>query len=469
MVPPLNERGVRLTDETLMQRLVAAEKLINDGNPREAEAACLAVLDDRPGMPEAQALLGFIIARSRRLEEAEALLRAAIGKRPDMPHWHFELRNILRYDFRLDEALFHAREAIRLDPKTARYRNGLSQVHFDRGEYDQGYAAVLDALACDPVHPESHLSLAHALLASGNWRAGWAEYEWRFRSPIYAKAMPRPNRPVWSGAPLPGRTLVVSADQGFGDSFQFARYLPMAAARCGALTLVCRAPQVSLLARVPGVARVVTDLRDAGEHAAFSWLASLPHVFGTEPSSVPATLPYLTPALTRRAAWRQRLDAAVGAATRVRVGLAWAGNPDNSADWRRSLRLDALSDLAAIPGVQLVSLQSPVPAADRATFAAWGLTDFSADLTDFQETAAMIANLDLVICVDTAVAHLAGAMGVPVWTLVYEPADWRWMTRREDSPWYPTMRLFRQPRAGAWAEPIGRLATALRNLVDARR
>ncbi len=449
-----------------MQRLLAAEKLINDGKPAEAEWACLKVLRDAPGMPEAQALLGFIVARQRRLTEAESLLRQAIAQKPDNPHWHFELRNILRYDFRLDDALKHAKEAIRLDPKAAQFRNGLSQVYFDRGEYDLGYAAIMDALACDPEHPESHLSLAHALLASGHWRAGWAEYEWRFRSKLYAKAMARPNRPIWSGAPLPGRTLAVSADQGFGDAIQFARYLPLAAARCANLTLVCRPPQVALLSRIPGVARCVTDLRDVGEHAAFCWMASLPCVFGTEPSNVPGTIPYLTAPFESRAAWRERLHQAVGSAF-PRVGLAWAGNPDNTADWRRSLPLSALDGLAAVPGLQLVSLQKPVPERDRATFATWGLTDFADAMTDFAETAALLANLDLVVTVDTAIAHLAGAMGLPVWTLIYEPCDWRWMTRREDSPWYPTMRLFRQPRAGAWDEPVARLTAALRNLAVA--
>jgi tetratricopeptide (TPR) repeat protein len=414
-------------------------------------------------MPEAQALLGFIVARLHRLPEAESLLREAIAKRPDVPHWHFELRNILRYDFRLDEALKHAREAIRLDPKAAQFRNGLSQVCFDRGEYDLGYAAIMDALACDPEHPESHLSLAHALLALGLWRAGWAEYEWRFRSKLYGNAMVRPNRPIWSGAPLPGRTLAVSADQGFGDSFQFARYLPMAAARCGNLTLVCREPQVPLLSRVPGVARCVTDLREVGEHAAFCWMASLPYVFGTELSDVPGTIPYLNAPPDRRAAWRERLHQQIGSEC-PRIGLAWAGNPDNTADWRRSLPLSALEGLAALPGIQLVSLQKSVPEKDRPAFAAWGLVDFGDAMDDFAETAAMIANLDLIVTVDTVIAHLAGAMGLPVWTLIYEPCDWRWMTQREDSPWYPTMRLFRQPKAGAWEEPIARLTAELRRL-----
>ncbi|HEX2943685.1 MAG TPA: tetratricopeptide repeat protein [Rhodopila sp.] len=457
-----------MSADRCIPRLEEAQRLVNAGRAREAEAVCRDVLAEAPGMPEATALLGCIVARMRRLQEAEALLRSAIAARPGVPHWHFELRNVLRYDFRLDESLAEAREAVRLDPDSAQFRNGLSQIHFDRGEYDQGYAAVLDALACDPEHAEAHLSLAHALLASGNFRAGWAEYEWRFRSKLYQSALPKPIRPHWNGMPLPGRRLVVSADQGFGDSFQFARYIPMAAARCAGLTLVCRAPQVPLLSRVPGVQHCVTDLRQAGEHAAFCWLASLPYVLGTELATIPTPIPYLAATPQRRAFWRAELDRRIGSEA-VRVGLVWAGNPDNTADWRRSLKLAALQELAAVPGVRLVPLQTPIPESDRPAFQSMGLPDLSPLLTDFGETAAAIANLDLVISVDSAVAHLAGAMGAPAWTLIYEPADWRWLTRREDTPWYPTMRLFRQPRAGAWAEPIARLVQALRQYVGAAR
>ena len=212
--------------------------MINLGKPGEAEAACRTVLREAPGLPEATALLGFIVARMRRLKEAESLLREAIAKRSDVPQWHFELCNVLRYDFRLDESLAEAREAVRLDPTSAQFRNGLAQIHFDRGEYDQGYNTILDALACDPEDPKSHLSLAHALLASGNFRAGWAEYEWRFRSKIFIKALPKPIRLYWNGMPLPGRRLVISTDQDFGDSFQFARYIPMAAARVGEVVVL---------------------------------------------------------------------------------------------------------------------------------------------------------------------------------------------------------------------------------------
>ena len=456
---------MRTATEQRLQRLIAAQDTLNQGKTAEAEAECRAVLAEAPDMPEAYALLGFVVARMRRLDEAEVFLRTAIARRPDVPHWHHELRNVLRYDFRLDESLAESKEAVRLDPSNAEFWNGLSQIHFDRGEYDLGYGAVLESLSRDPEYPEAHLSLAHALLAAGLYRAGWAEYEWRFRSKIYQRALAKPVRPFWTGGPLPGRRLVISADQGFGDAFQFARYIPLAAARVGEVTVICRPPQVSLFARIPGVARCVGSLKEAGEHAAFSWLASLPYVFGTELTTIPATVPYLSADPLRRAWWRAELDRAVGS-TGMRVGLAWAGNTDNTADWRRSLPLEALRGLASVPGVTLVSLQRPVPDTDRAVFDALGLKDLSEKMTDFGETAALIGNLDLVVSVDSAVAHLAGGLGVPVWTLIYEPADWRWLTGRTDSPWYPTMRLFRQKMAGAWGEVLERLVNDMKKLAE---
>ena len=270
------------------------------------------------------------------------------------------------------------------------------------------------------------------------------------------------RRPAWNGMRLPGKRLLLAADQGYGDAFQFARYVPMAAKRCAEVILLCRAAQAPLFARLDGAGACVTDMADVGEHAAYAFLGGLPFVFGTELPTIPAHVPYIEPDPARRRAWRDRL-APLGPA--LRVGLAWRGNPENTTDWRRSIGLDRLLGLRGAADVRFVSLQTPVPEPDRAAMAALAVEDLSAELTDFGETAAALTNLDLLVTVDSAVGHLAGAMGVPTWLLLYHPADWRWLRGRDDSPWYPSTRLFRQPRAGDWDTPIQRLLEAWERFV----
>jgi hypothetical protein len=444
----------------MLRRLNEIQAMANAGKLAEAEQACRAVIAEAPNMPEAVAVQGFILGRLNRFEEARAHLEAAIAVRGDVPHWHLELAQSYRRALRLDDALRRAREAARLDPNDARFHLGLARVLVDRGDNGDARNALLAALAVAPDDVEAHLALAHLLLAEGEYRAGWAEYEWRFRAPRFQTAMPRFTTPVWNGMRLPGRRILVAADQGFGDAFQFCRYLPLVAERCAGVAVLCRQPQVALFSRLPGVDACVVSINDVGPHAAWCWMGSLPRVFGTTLTTIPDKRAYLSPEPRRKAAWRDRLER-LSPAGGVRVGLAWAGNPENATDWRRSLPLPLLAPLASIEGLSLVSLQGPAPEADRATMADMGLLDVSADLMDFQETASVIANLDLVVGADSAVAHLSAAMGVPAWVLVYRPADWRWLIGREDSPWYPSVRLFRQDTAGDWTGPAGRLIEAV--------
>ena len=442
--------------QDLLTRLNDVQTLANTGRLIEAENACRAIVAEATAMPEATALLGFIVSRLNRLHEACALLENAAAIRADVPHWHLELSNLHRRAFRLEAALAAARTAVRLAPGEARYYVGLARVFVDLEQNDAARDALLAALHRAPEDVEAHLALAHLLLAEGEYGAGFAEYEWRFRAPRFQTAMPRFDRPAWNGMRLPGRRILVAADQGFGDAFQFCRYLPMVAERCAGVVVLCRAAQIPLFSRIEGVAACVVSIHDAGPHAAWCWMASLPKLFGTSIATIPDGGAYLSPDPERREAWRAELDRSVPRPGR-RTGLVWAGNPDNTTDWRRSIPLSLLAPLGEINGFRPVSLQLQVPEADRAAMAGLGLFDLSPRLTDFGETAAAIANLDLVIAVDSAVAHLAGAMGVPTWILIYQPADWRWMTDREDNPWYPSVRLFRQTRAGDWREPVARL------------
>lgn len=438
--------------------------MANAGRLREAEAACRDIIAAAPAMPEATAVLGFILGRLNRFEEARAHLETAIASRGDVPHWHLELAQSYRRAMRLDDALTQARLAARFGPDDPRFLLGLARIHVDRGENDSARDALLDALTVAPDDVEAHLTLAHLLLAEGEYRAGWEEYEWRFRAPRFQTAMPRFNRPVWNGMRLPERRILVAADQGYGDAFQFCRYLPLVGERCAGVVVLCRAAQIPLFSRIPGVESCVVSINDAFPHAAWCWMASLPRLFGTTMSNIPGGAAYLAPDPRRRAVWRERLGHRLPAAG-FRVGLVWAGNPENTADWRRSVPLKLFNPLRAVQGLALVSLQLEVPEADRPAMAEPGLLDLATELTDFGETAAVIANLDLVIAVDSAVAHLSAALGVPTCVLVYQPADWRWLLRRTDSPWYPSVRLFRQSQPGDWAEPLRRLFAEVASLV----
>ena len=262
---------------------------------------------------------------------------------------------------------------------------------------------------------------------------------------------------------IPNGRLLMVGDQGYGDTIQFARYIPLIADRCQELILGCSAELGPLLANIPGVKQYCDRWTDVPGHAAHCRLSSVPGLVHTTLETIPAKVPYLFAEQERIAAWRRRLNSDAAAIVPRRIGLAWTGRPTHPNDRRRSIPLARLTPIGKAARHAFVSLQKPLPAADQSALTQFpGLTDLSADLMDFGETAAVIANLDLVITVDTAIGHLAGAMGRPVWILLPKASDWRWLLDRSDSPWYPTARLFRQPTPGDWDPVIAEVAAALR-------
>ncbi len=300
-----------------------------------------------------------------------------------------------------------------------------------------------------------NVSLIHLL--KGDLETGWAEHEWRKKTTIESRPREFPQ-PEWNGQKLNGQTILIHAEQGFGDTIQFVRYIPLVASHGGRVLFQCPVELSSLMRHSLKTADIVTaaDLPDFSVHCP---LLSLPAIFKTRLDSIPAETPYLKSPPESSARWRELLNQ-TGAAKRV--GLVWAGNPRRKLDRQRSLRLDQLAPLASAPGIQFHGLQKGEAAEQAANPPTnMKLIDQTAKLTDFAETAGLIDNLDLVITVDTAVAHLAGAMGKPIWVLLgYVPA-WRWLLNRNDSPWYPTMRLFRQAALDDWTDPIAQAAEAL--------
>lgn len=436
------------------------------GRPMDAVDPLVECLRLAPDFGPGYVNLACVLRQFGMLGQAEAMAQAAVALLPGDRAALLCLAAV-RYDsadFPGAAALYEA--LLAQDPHHPGVLSSLGNSLVAMGRLAEALPVHARAVAAAPGDAEAHYNRADALLAAGAYASGWAEYEWRLRR---AGVAGRGFGPAWDGAALEGGTLLLHAEQGFGDTLQFARYAPMAAARGARVVLEVQPALLRLMRSLPGVAQVVAQGDGLPDFAAHCPLMSLPHVFGTQLGTVPAVIPYLHAEADAIAAWRR----SVPADGRLRVGLVWAGSAHPTAtslvvyDARRSLPLAALAALGS-PGVQLISLQTGRPAEQlREPPAGLCVLDPMGEVTDFADTAALVATLDLVISVDTAVAHLAGALGRPVWLLSRSDGCWRWLTRRDDSPWYPTMRLYRQERPHAWDSVVARLGTDLAALAAA--
>jgi hypothetical protein len=449
------------TSESPEQALARAQVAAHAKRFGEAAGICNDVLAASPEHAAALALLGIVAAHAGDPERGIPLLERAIGLRAGVAGWYANLSALYRMTYRLQDALRVGQEAIRLDPQNADHLVGLSLVFTDLDDRDQAIACLLRAIGLRHDHADGHLALGQNLLAMGQFEPGWIEYEWRNQTEAGKGSLPKMTSAPWNGMRIKNGRLLMVGDQGYGDTIQFARYIPLIADRCQELILGCSAEMSPLLAKIPGVKQYCHRWTDVPGHAAHCLLSGVPRLVHTTLETIPANVPYLFAEQQRIAAWRQRLDTTLPNSHR-RIGLAWTGRPTHPNDRRRSMSLDRLAPIATAGRACFVSLQKPVPTADQLALAQFpGLTDLSADLTDFGETAAIIASLDLVITVDTAIGHLTGAMGRPVWILLPRTSDWRWLLDRTDSPWYPTARLFRQTTLGAWDPVIAEVTSAL--------
>ncbi|MGE4064731.1 MAG: tetratricopeptide repeat protein [Rhodospirillaceae bacterium] len=349
-----------------------------------------------------------------------------------------------RGDLIAAERWFHASAIV--DPKAPRPYINLAMIYRTWGYLEQARACLERAIVLAPDNADAHWNYANALLVSGMFEKGFAAYEWRFRRS--GREERKPGIPRWQGEALAGRTLLLTLEQGLGDAIHFVRFADQAAARGARVVIECHPGLEELLATAKGVAAAVTAGTRVPDASVYLPLMSLPHVLGTTVDTIPADVPYLrvphgAPAMALREGG-------------LRVGLVWRGNPKHEADDKRSVALEILAPLFAVPGVAWFSLQ--VGATDVLEPR---IVDLAPQLRDFAATAAAVSALDLVISVDTAVAHLAGALGKPVWTLIAEANDWRWLSRRSDTPWYPTMRLFRQRRGRNWQPALTEMAGEL--------
>ncbi|WP_395454154.1 tetratricopeptide repeat protein (plasmid) [Azospirillum melinis] len=395
-------------------------------------------------------------------EAATAWHRRAVALDPYFAAGYSSLGLALQELGRLEDAAHAHARAVAVDPGFAGGYANHGNARLNQNRLDEAVTGFRRAVAIDPAGPDARRNLGMALLVGGRFEEGWREYEWRLRckdAPAQA-AMPKPR---WTGEPPDGRRILLHGEQGLGDSLQFCRYVPLVAARGGRVILGVPAPLKRVLAGLPGVERVVSGQLGTDDFDLHLPMLSLGEVFGTQMDTIPHRVPYLSAEPDLVARWGERLRGPAKDGDGLKVGIVWAGSPTHGNDRNRSIGLAPFARLASIPGVSLVSIQKG-PTEGQAANPPGGfpLLNLSPDIKDFADTAAIMANLDLVVCVDTSVAHLAGALGVPVWVLVPFAPDWRWMLDREDSPWYPTMRLFRQERPQHWDDTIDRLERALR-------
>ena len=433
------------------------------GNREQATAHYHRALAIEPNLASTRYNLGRIAQEEGRADEAITHYTKAWSLQPDLVEAANNLAVLLQREERWEAAKQVLTDALRSRPDYANTHNNLGNVFQDLGRYDDAIASYRRALSLQMDYPEAAWNLGLLRLAGGHLADGWPGYEARLRM---AGAMIDSGhaQPPWDGSDLNGRTILLHAEQGYGDTLQFIRYAPMVRDRGGRVLLRCPSALHRLLEGQLGIERIV------GSHEALPAfdvrcpLPSLPGRFKTTLQSIPTDVPYIRVERTLEAQWQARLSRESG---KLKIGLAWAGNPTHVRDKHRSMPLAALAPLARFaPDVRFISLQKGEPAGQaRMPAAPIQLLDYTSELNDFADTAALIANLDLVIAVDTAIVHLAGALAKPVWVLLAIPTDWRWMLDRQDSPWYPTARLFRQPKRGDWETPLAQVVDALADLL----
>jgi len=445
----------------------AAERcgtLLLDLGRMEEALACLDLCDDlHPNRASVLEKRGHVLHRLGRLAEAVADHRRAHALNPDNPNACNNIGASLQALRRDDEALVWFDLAVTLKPDfvMARLNKALSLTQL--GCFDEALVLLDETKAIDPDNAEIEWNLSLLQLMTGNFEAGWAGREARWKGRMRSASYPAFSQPMWRGdVDLAGKTILVAEDEGLGDTIQFARYVPLLAERGARVILVVRDTLHPLLSELSGVAECVPasagPLRDFDLHCP---ICSLPAAFATRLDTIPSAIPYL-PALapSRMQEWKDRLARRTSANGKPRVGLVWSGNPQHGNDHNRSIPLRKFSRLLNA-GADIVSLQREPRPGDGTPLDQSGIVDLTSHLTDFADTAALVSCLDLVITVDTSVAHLAAALGRPTWVLLPYVPDYRWLLDRDDSPWYPTMRLFRQDERRDWDLVLDRVRDAL--------
>ncbi len=455
------ERALQLQPDFAAAHYNLACLLQDQGNWTAAQAHYERALALQPALVPAHINLGNVMRELGQYGVAMQHYARALQIDPENADACYNRANALKDEGKIADAMAAYEQTLRLRPHHAEAYNNLGVLLRDQGKLTEALEHFRKASAIHPDHAESRVNEAMLLLLMGDMEAGWRRYEWRWR--MKGAKPPRTDKPLWDGQVLAGRTILLEGEQGLGDCIQFVRYASLIKQLGGRIVLRCPSSLARLFTSVDGVVAVVPEGEPLPPYDCHAPLMSLPLLMGTNLATVPNAVPYLYPSQQAVAFWGNRL----GRTQELKVGIVWAGNARhsnptaNAVDRRRSINLAALAPLTRMANVRFFSLQKGPAAEQIADLPALAMTNYMDEMTDFADTAALIANLDLVIGVDTSVIHMAGALGKPVWVLSRFDGCWRWLLDRDDSPWYPSLRLFRQSRQDDWSHVIQSIAAAL--------
>ena len=440
---------------TLADALAQAQAYHRAGQLAKAEPIYRQIIQVDPDQAEAIHFLGLVMAQMGHDEAALEYMERAIRLQPNVATFHNNLGRLYREMGRSSDSIVSCRRAVELNRDHAVAHNNLALSLRDQGKANEAALSLQRAIRLEPNNADFHYNLAMIHLLLGQWRQGWPESEWRWKIPAFQAR--HDHKPRWRGESPRDRTILIWSEQGLGDTIQFIRYASLLHERGATVFADVQPDLIPLLKSCNDIAKVVEPGEPLPDFDFQVPLLSLPGLFDTTLETIPARVPYLSAAREQRRRWHERFRALPG----LKIGFSWQGNPNHLADRRRSVKLDQFASLLQMPDTHWFSLQKGAGTEQLATNAPAGVVDLNADLATWCDTAAVILELDLVLTVDTEIAHLAGALGTPVWVMLPYAPDWRWLLDREDSPWYPSMRLFRQHRPGDWAELFARVASAL--------
>jgi hypothetical protein len=444
----------------LSQALEKLSRLEQENKLAEADDLATRMLAAMPEHPHILHLAGIVSYRNGRTEEAIARMEKSERLAPETALYPRNMCEVYRGAGRLDDAVRAGRRAIELAPQDSRSYFNLALILYERLELDESIRVADQAIALDPEYPEAHFEKAEALLLSGRLQEGWESYEWRFKLKQAEGMLPKTDKPQWDGQPLPPGRLLIIGDQGFGDCIQFGRLIPWAASLCPQPIVAASGELTPILRQLPGIGKFVTRWEDTGDYDAYIPLSGLPRLAGIGTDNVPPA-GYLAPPEPLVAAWGNKLDRLCPKGKK-RIALVWAGRPTHKNDRKRTLKLQQFAPIFARDDVCIVTVQKGDQIAQAGGYYGRApLINLGPEIGDFIDTMAILRNVHRLVTIDTSVAHVAGAIGAPAALVLPRAPDWRWLLDRDDSPWYPSIKLYRQQTAYDWSGVIERVAAEL--------